>query len=112
MDGTPCREAWRPGLWVADDGAVPPPNVTGRAAVPAPGASTDARQFLEGVEGRRAASLPFQRRRTLAPVVVGQVVLRGEGPVDDIEEDEHGRGREVGAHRGDHVPAPECIGVV
>src|SRR4051794_6568596 len=49
-------------------------------------ASADAWQFFEGVKGRRAGHLPLQRRCTLAPVVVGQLILRGEGPVDDVEE--------------------------
>ncbi len=72
----------------------------------------DARQLGEGVVRRRGADGPFQRRRTLAPVVVGNLHLGGEDAIADIQEHQRADAGDVGADRGDEVPAGEGVRIV
>src|ERR1019366_3941045 len=64
------------------------------------------------MEGRRRCLRPFKRRRALTPVIVGDMLLRGEGPEADIEEHEECRATDIRADRGNVVPAGESVRVV
>src|SRR5271165_4809937 len=72
----------------------------------------DLRQFLKRVEWRRRGDRPFQRRGTLAPVIVGKVLLRGEGAEHHIQEHQKGDPADIGPNRRDIVPAGERLRIV
>jgi hypothetical protein len=48
--------------------------------------STNSGQFFKGMEGWGRGHAPFQRRGTLAPVVIGDMLVRGERAEHDMQE--------------------------
>ena len=105
----PVATAPPPATWKLAGGIAPSVHASQLRGCVAHAGSADARQFREGVERRRRGHGPFQRRGALAPVVVGQVLLRGEGAVDHIQEHQERQAAEIGADRGDEVPAGERL---
>src|SRR5271157_2737374 len=76
------------------------------------GSLSNHRQFVVAVEGRRRRELPFERRRTLTPVV-GPDPAAGDQRIEYDEDKEQGRGEgDVGTDRRHHVPAGESIRVI
>src|ERR1700741_18575 len=73
----------------------------------------DLRQFVEGVEGGRRWHGPFQRRGTLAPVVLADLVLAEEHGVQRRDEPDYRRGEaDEGTDRRHLVPQLEGVRIV
>src|ERR1700743_3589670 len=70
------------------------------------------RQRFELVERRRRGQRPFQRGGAGAPRIVGSLALAHERFDHAVDEDQHAKAEDVGADRGDQVPAGERIGIV
>src|SRR5437764_12811695 len=69
----------------------------------------DHRDFLVAVERRRRRQRPFERRRSLAPVIGADPFPEREGVEhDEYEEQRRGIGNE-GADRRDEIPAGERV---
>src|SRR5690242_2730591 len=71
--------------------------------------SADPGQLLKGVERRRRSNGPFEVGRARTPVIRGEVLLRAEGQEDHVEEHDRRDAADIGADRGNGVPAGEGL---
>ncbi len=72
----------------------------------------DPRQRVELMKRRWGGKGPFQRRRALAPRIVGRRLLASEGVEHTVHEHEQADEEDIGAHGRDEVPAREGVRVI